>query len=65
MNLCLHCNGAILEPGKSYGYSGPVCNCGFIALQHQHMAEQSTIQDIKLDKIIELLERIHLTLAYK
>lgn len=64
MNLCIHCNGAILEPSKSYGYSGPVCNCDFIAMQYKHIEERNP-QDIKLDRIIELLERIHYTLGHK
>lgn len=26
-NSCMTCGGLIMEPGKAYGYSGPVCNC--------------------------------------
>lgn len=27
MNSCMNCGGAILEPGKVYGYAGPTCHC--------------------------------------
>lgn len=27
MSACKHCGGLIMEPGKTYGYAGPVCHC--------------------------------------
>ena len=27
MKTCSHCGGAVMEPGKTYGYCGPVCHC--------------------------------------
>lgn len=26
-NNCVQCGGLIMEPGKVYGYAGPVCHC--------------------------------------
>jgi len=26
-NSCMTCGGLIMEPGKVYGYAGPVCYC--------------------------------------
>lgn len=27
MKYCANCGEAVLDPNKTYGYSGPVCNC--------------------------------------
>ena len=27
MKYCEACHGAVLDPNKTYGYSGPVCKC--------------------------------------
>jgi hypothetical protein len=25
--ICPHCHQLVLEPGKPYGYAGPICQC--------------------------------------
>lgn len=39
-NNCLTCGGLIPEPGKAYGYAGPICHCLVAPKIQQPMHQQ-------------------------
>lgn len=75
---CMTCGGLIPEPGKAYGYAGPVCHClrqqavcvpfpgtnqlGGVSLGSQLDLQSTTLLFEKLDKIITLLRSMEASL---
>lgn len=73
LECCIKCGGLIPEPGKTYGYSGPMCNC-----QHSKVEQYDTFQvnkslnylvneiqkrDKEIRDLKDKLESIHLDYA--
>jgi hypothetical protein len=51
-DICLNCNGLIMEPNTPYGYAGPVCRCPINpALQYQRPASKESGNPKKIQGI--------------
>lgn len=52
---CLYCGGLKLEPGKIYGYAGPVCHCNPPVVQNNSDLLYKIL--VALDEIKQILRK--------
>lgn len=68
MTTCAACSGAILEPGRSYQYSGPVCSCRVPKYQSLGQWSRGGINEVStptyIVDIINRLDRIENLLSW-
>lgn len=55
MSNCATCYGLIMEPNKSYGYAGKVCNCTPPVYTQQPLSDSKRIEH--LEKRIKAIEQ--------